>query len=767
MGALSDAIREFEDRRKTFSWRNSESWRAVEEKFQALSDLFGAGASREDFDKAREAFSKACIAYGNAHRDSGDPKRYQAVRGLWQQVNALTERDIQIGADSRVSLREYAENGEPYRAAYQTKIIGYRSASEDQMKAALTGKKSLLPGVDLSAVTEYQMDYSIPINEANAKAEVKKLDDYRKACRQIMEEGKRTRNLELETYGSRLLRQVQDSPLDNLRDLRLVRELEREGKTFADRDSYKTPEVNEAIDRSNTAGAHSSIRYSNMTVGDTKGFLTPFAEMYFDNQSNRIGEIIHREKLSREAIRVLNWVRDSGRIGIRSTTFNGSLYERIASRDGKKEFGEELINQVVEELAEKDVFSRWDKDLDKDQTYMQFMGDGGPVYESGFMEKRNVAMSRVAELLGMGDVVARSRVVTFEEDGKKHKACFMDTAKGIQIYDGQKDIVKTKDVEVRPEAWKKAERLMILDTICGQVDRHIGNFFVQIEKGPDGKLVIVDLSGIDNDLAFANKPYDEDQAERGILLDNFRGSSRVPGAGDGNSLFIDETVAEKIRNLTEEDLRYAVGDCLPEKDIQALWDRTKKVKDLLDPEKSKENHIVVLRDDEADWEFKKDANGQLVHRLAAPDAPDREAFMKNADLFMKCTAEGRGPSLMRMEKAVKDVQEKAQRMEADAKAREEAEAKAKEEAAKKETIKKEAETPGRNRSQTVFVKPQEMELQEQKPDRERVSYDKLAAEEKAKDQKPVRERPKWREAAKNRQAEKEPMTGVLGGHRSR
>lgn len=749
MGALADAIREFEDRRKRFSWRNSESWKEVEAKFQALSDQFGASKSRDDFDQAREEFSKACAAYLKSHRENGDPKRFHAVRGLWQQVNALTERDIQIGADSRTSLREYAENGETYRAAYQTKLIEYRSASEDQMKAALTGRKSLLPGVDLNAVTEYQMSSAIPINEANARTEVKKLDDYRKACRQIMEEGRRSRNLELETYGSRLLRAVQDSPLDNLRDLRLVRELEKEGKTFADRESYRTPEANGAIDRSNTAGAHSSIRYGDMTVGDTKGFLTPFAEMYFDNQSNRIGEIIHRENLSREAVRVLNWVRDSRRIGIRSTDFSGSLYERITSGEGKKDFGEELIDQVVAELSEKSVFTRWDKELDKEQSYMQFMGDGGPVYESGFMEKRNVAMSRVAELLGMGDILARSRVVTFEENGKKQKACFMDSAKGIQIHDGQKDIIEAAGVEVRPEAWKQAERLLILDTICGQVDRHTGNFFIQGEKGKDGKLVITGVQGIDNDLAFASRPYDEDQAERGILLDNLRGYARVPGVGDGNSLFIDETVAGKIRNLTEEDLRYAVGDCLPEKDIQALWERTKKVKDLLDPEKNKEDHIVVLRDDEADWEFKKDDRGHLVHRLAASDSPDREVFMKNAALFMEQTAGSLGPSLFGIEKAVKDVQEKAQQKTAE------------------EAAKRDGEIPLRSRSRTVFAKPQELELTARKTDREKIAYEKLKTEEKDAKEETVRERPNWKESSRNRQAEKEPKTNMLGSHRSR
>ncbi len=749
MGALADAIREFEDRKKRFSWRNSESWKQVEETFQTLSDQFGSGMSRDDFDQAREAFSRACMAYLKSHRENGDPKRFHAVRGLWQQVNALTERDIRIGADSRADLRDYAENGETYGAAYQTKLIEYRSASQEQMKAALADRAGRLPGVDLNAVTEYQMSSAIPINEANARTEVKKLDDYRKACRQIMEEGRRSRNLELETYGSRLLRAVQDSPLDNLRDLRLVRELEKEGKTFADRESYRTPEVKEAIDRSNTAGAHSSIRYGDMTVGDTKGFLTPFAEMYFDNQSNRIGEIIHRENLSREAVRVLNWVRDSRRIGIRSTDFSGSLYGRIASEDGKKEFGEELISRVVDELSEKSVFTRWDKELDKEQSYMQFMGDGGPVYESGFMEKRNVAMSRVAELLGMGDILARSRVVTFEENGKKQKACFMDEAEGMQIHDGQKDLVEADGVEVRPEAWKQAERLLILDTICGQVDRHTGNFFIQGEKGKDGKLVITGVQGIDNDLAFASRPYDEDQAERGILLDNLRGYARVPGVGDGNSLFIDETVAGKIRNLTEEDLRYAVGDCLTEKDIQALWERTKKVKDLLDPEKNKEDHIVVLRDDEADWEFKKDGRGQLIHRLAAPDAPDRAVFMKNAGLFMEQTAGSLGPSLFGIEKAVKDVQEKAQQKTAE------------------EAAKRDGEIPLRSRSRTVFAKPQELELTARKTDREKISYEKLKTEEKDAKEETVRERPNWKESSRNRQAEKEPQTNMLGSHRSR
>ncbi len=56
------------------------------------------------------------------------------------------------------------------------------------------------------------------------------------------------------------------------------------------------------------------------------------------------------------------------------------------------------------------------------------------------------------------------------------------------------------NVLTNPQVRKGLSRLYLLDQICGQVDRHHGNYMIVIEKG-----VIKGVKGIDNDLAFADQ----------------------------------------------------------------------------------------------------------------------------------------------------------------------------------------------------------------------------------------------------------------------
>lgn len=741
MGTLADALAEFRKQKKWPSWRNSDGWKAVELKFENLSLQFGSAATREELDRSREEFSRACEEYLKSHSKGGDPLRVEAVRGLWKQVEDLTEKDLQAGADGRVSLADYAADTEKYREAYQTKLIDYRSAGADRMKARLGSMQGLLPGVDLNAVTGYVPDRDSAINETSARAEVKKLEAYRKTCRQIVEVGIQSRNPEMEIYGRRLLQSVQDSPLDNLRDLKLVREMEKGSKTFGDTDAYKTPEIRVTLQSGDAVGVGSSVRYNNVTVGDTKGFLTPFSELHFDSVSNRIGEIIQSQELSRESIRVLNWLRDNRKMEIRD-----DLESAVQSPAARKQFGDEVIGRVHKELDEKSILTKWLRDESKEGAFMQYMGEGGPVYESGFMEKRNIAMSRMAELLGAGDVLARSRTVVYEENGRKRQGCFMDTAEGMQLSSMEQKaegmLKETKGTTIRPEAWKKIEKLMILDTICGQTDRHNGNYFVQFRKGEDGNLEVLGVQGIDNDLAFANRAYSKTWEDRGMILDNNRWYSAVPGAGDGNSLFIDETTAGKIRSLTEEDIRYAVGDCLPEKDIQALWTRTQMVRDLMDPEKSGKNRILVLRDDEQDWEFSRDEKGQPTHRLAAPDAPDREVFCRNAEMLLGQSEANNGPHLLRIAEMIDRTRSDVNK---------------KEEVREKET--KEPE---------VAVREQEAKKPEAAaPVRQKISLEQLAQAEHSVGQKKNWKRAEATAAAGERQREAGQKRPTLGSSRTR
>ena len=184
------------------------------------------------------------------------------------------------------------------------------------------------------------------------------------SCRELMEEGRKTWNFALENYARRLYRQTLDSPLDNLRDLRLVRELESTGAKISDTDKYRTPEVQVNLDRSKTQGAGLSDRYSGVQLGNTRGFLTPFKGGNYENQVNRVGELMHRVDLSRQATAVLDWIRCNIYIDLNDLNGLESSFERLQnSPDLQQKMGISAdLGEVYKELTEKKVFRAWQTD---------------------------------------------------------------------------------------------------------------------------------------------------------------------------------------------------------------------------------------------------------------------------------------------------------------------------------------------------------------------------------------------------------------------
>ena len=205
------------------------------------------------------------------------------------------------------------------------------------------------------------------------------------------------------------------------------------------------------------------------------------------------------------------------------------------------------------------------------------------------LANRNVASSRIAELLGVGNLLAHSEKMTVTmPDGKKVEGCFMEFAEGLDLRNGGVTARQTaSDVEFTVNAGftKDACSLEILDYICAQTDRHGGNMFVKLsEPGSDGKRNIIGIQGIDNDLAFTAKSLQEEvKLKQGDLED---------------LIFIDEDLANRIRGLDREMLVTAVGDLLNEKEIDALVLRVENVQKHLDKE------MIPLKDEQ--WNLDAD-----------------------------------------------------------------------------------------------------------------------------------------------------------------
>ena len=112
------------------------------------------------------------------------------------------------------------------------------------------------------------------------------------------------------------------------------------------------------------------------------------------------------------------------------------------------------------------------------------------------MSRRNVATSRMASLLGLEELIAKSQTVdiTDEATGRLIRGNLMDQAEGIEYANVWEDLINGR---VTSSFLRDVTNLQVLDVLCGQLDRHGGNMMYKVENGN-----ITGVQGIDNDAAF-------------------------------------------------------------------------------------------------------------------------------------------------------------------------------------------------------------------------------------------------------------------------
>ncbi|MBP5415647.1 MAG: hypothetical protein ILN61_10495, partial [Lachnospiraceae bacterium] len=116
------------------------------------------------------------------------------------------------------------------------------------------------------------------------------------------------------------------------------------------------------------------------------------------------------------------------------------------------------------------------------------------------IDKRNSAMTAVANVLGMGDVIAPSMNLKVTVGGRTMSGTFMAFAKGQDVTDSENDLSQANVYKINAKSpINQIADLNVLDYICGNLDRHAGNIFYDFDK-ETGQLKSV--QGIDNDLSF-------------------------------------------------------------------------------------------------------------------------------------------------------------------------------------------------------------------------------------------------------------------------
>ena len=112
--------------------------------------------------------------------------------------------------------------------------------------------------------------------------------------------------------------------------------------------------------------------------------------------------------------------------------------------------------------------------------------------------------------------------------------------------------------------------MLALDYICGNIDRHMFNFHIGLEKGKDGVYRVTKLKGIDNDQSFPVVGPEELKKLKGHY-------THIRNVEDFACM--KRSTADSILALTKDKLTFALRHKLTEKEINAAWERTKFLQD--------------------------------------------------------------------------------------------------------------------------------------------------------------------------------------------
>ena len=135
---------------------------------------------------------------------------------------------------------------------------------------------------------------------------------------------------------------------------------------------------------------------------------------------------------------------------------------------------------------------------------------------SGNLDKRNSAMTTVADLMNVPKLVAPAKSVTVKIDGKEIAGTFMAFAEGEDLAKAAPDSplarVRAEDM-LTPESVASVADLQVLDYVCGNVDRHSRNMFYQMDTTDPQRPKCVGVQGIDNDFSFCADAHGKNLAD--------------------------------------------------------------------------------------------------------------------------------------------------------------------------------------------------------------------------------------------------------------
>lgn len=264
-----------------------------------------------------------------------------------------------------------------------------------------------------------------------------------------------------------------------------------------------------------TVGANSSQRIPVVTASGEKGFFTPNSsrshrktrenilkgykdklpanvykafERFALEEDWQLAESMHNIVNSKNApfFQYGKYQEDAVASAIDAAQLPSSVKKAVRSND-------QLLSTVGE------LFTSLSK-----QHFVESFRKNWHIEDGRNVANRNIAMSEIADMMGCGSLLARSKPMTLIKDGKAVEGVFMENVEGkdinsLPINDIMYEL--TIDDLNSPQLLHQIADLQILDIVCGNVDRHSGNMIYDMQV-VDGKPKIVGIKGIDNDGAF-------------------------------------------------------------------------------------------------------------------------------------------------------------------------------------------------------------------------------------------------------------------------
>jgi len=183
---------------------------------------------------------------------------------------------------------------------------------------------------------------------------------------------------------------------------------------------------------------------------------------------------------------------------------------KIADQAGNK--NPELKNKILESYDKAKKDPKFDEALNKFNTDLRLMGDNARmnlksahIGNKSRIDSRNSAMSEVANMLGKSNLVAQSVPMTIKYGDKTIEGTFMKKGKGMDREHPTKASLNYTTENFKTKGLASFSDLLVLDYICGNVDRHMSNMLYQFDttdKEHPENHKFTGVQGIDNDCSF-------------------------------------------------------------------------------------------------------------------------------------------------------------------------------------------------------------------------------------------------------------------------